>query len=231
MKKIIAYSALLASLSALCILPAKAESVSPRYQVEVLVFQHLRDASRPIKEAFPLHPVLPTLTHALTLAEGGPDAGINDYQLLPSSTFSLSEEDKSLRKSKYYRVLVHLAWQQPISSRRSAKPVLIDGTLAHQPFLLQNRDPFALYAEGLQEDLPVEGTKNWTLKGTLTLSKSRYLHLQSNLLLHLNADAVSHKDELQDFRLIEKRRIRSKELHYVDHPRFGLLVRVTKVAS
>lgn len=54
--------------------------------------------------------------------------------------------------------------------------------------------------------------------GTVRLYRARYLHLEADLLL--TADGGR-------FRLKESRRMRSRELHYLDHPRFGLLVMVT----
>lgn len=92
------------------------------------------------------------------------------------------------------------------------------------------------------------------LDGTVRVHRARYLHVQADLLyyrpLDIDAPAAIATDEnlnaasLQDspdtalieqllaedaagprlFRLTESRRMRSRELHYLDHPLFGVLV-------
>jgi hypothetical protein len=71
-----------------------------------------------------------------------------------------------------------------------------------------------------------------SVEGTITLIRERYLHLDMDLLLMTtrNNGAVVYSDSpnsVPAFRLSEKRRIRSSELHYFDHPRFGAIARVT----
>jgi hypothetical protein len=53
-----------------------------------------------------------------------------------------------------------------------------------------------------------------TLDGTITLARERYLHLDVDLFLD------------STYALDERRRMRSGELHYFDHPAFGVLVEV-----
>ncbi|MFA7593929.1 MAG: CsiV family protein [Thiohalobacteraceae bacterium] len=61
------------------------------------------------------------------------------------------------------------------------------------------------------------------LDGTISLALSRYLHLNADLIY---ADpSVGTPVALR-----EVRRMRSGELHYLDHPRFGVLVQVDPVA-
>jgi hypothetical protein len=56
------------------------------------------------------------------------------------------------------------------------------------------------------------------LDGTVKFYSTRFLHLDANLVLH--ADGRS-------YRLRELRRVRVQDLHYFDHPRLGILARVT----
>lgn len=59
------------------------------------------------------------------------------------------------------------------------------------------------------------------LDGTLRLLLSRYLHLEADLIYRPldGAQAV--------YRLRESRRMRSREIHYLDHPMFGIIALVT----
>ena len=76
------------------------------------------------------------------------------------------------------------------------------------------------------------------------LYRSRYLHLEADLVYHRPAPpgatqvagAASTQDELAApvptlFRMTTSRRMRSRELHYLDHPLFGLIVLVTPFES
>jgi len=54
------------------------------------------------------------------------------------------------------------------------------------------------------------------VEGVVKVDRSRYLHLQPDLLLSSGA-------EQPQYRLQQSRRMKSKELHYLDHPRFGIL--------
>jgi hypothetical protein len=59
------------------------------------------------------------------------------------------------------------------------------------------------------------------IEGTVTLARERYLHLYVDLVMYSD-DGLT-----PPFRLAAHRRMRSRELHYIDHPRFGVLAIVT----
>jgi hypothetical protein len=89
------------------------------------------------------------------------------------------------------------------------------------------------------------------LYGTIRLSVSRYLHVEPDL--HFRAPVIQQEYVLEqpdssffsssaelverlierkvilDFSLHESRRMRSKEVHYYDHPMFGMIVVVTPI--
>ncbi len=54
-----------------------------------------------------------------------------------------------------------------------------------------------------------------TLEGTVQVERRRYLHVSVDLLFQ---DA-----QLESVRVTEDRRMRSEELHYLDHPKLGVL--------
>lgn len=102
----------------------------------------------------------------------------------------------AMRRSSGYRPLLHWRWRQPGWERGQALPVRV----------------LASAADGRP-----------LLDGTLTLARSRYLHLHADLV---------YADPYVDapVALREVRRMRSGELHYLDHPRFGVLVQVNPAA-
>lgn len=156
--------------------------------------------------------------------EVNPKAGLSpemaaDYALL--NELQLSGESTRIARSRNYQLLAHMAWIQP-------------------GYPLADAMPFPL-AE-------LAGPRSG-LSGDLTLHLSRYLHLGVNLafdetqlqdegesadpveaLIPFPGAMVDGQQSLKpEYRLIERRRMRSGELHYIDHPKFGVLVRISKV--
>ena len=86
----------------------------------------------------------------------------------------------------------------------------------HQPVPAREQ-PFPLLVQ-LGE---AESAAPFVLEGSFGVTLGRYLHFEARLLLRLAPDTTAL--------LAEKRRMRSEELHYLDHPAFGLLVYATPV--
>ena len=109
-----------------------------------------------------------------------------------------------MARSGQFRPLVHMGWRQPGLSKTEAVPVSVSGASSASP----------------------EASE---VRGTLRLYRSRYLHLEANLVLAkpVAAYAPANTNSATRFSLRESRRMRSGELHYLDHPLFGMLVRVT----
>ncbi|MEN8108125.1 MAG: CsiV family protein [Pseudomonadota bacterium] len=62
------------------------------------------------------------------------------------------------------------------------------------------------------------------LTGAIMLMRERFLHLDIDLAL---ARSDGSNADVPVYTLQEKRRVRSGELHYFDHPRFGVIAEVT----
>jgi len=61
------------------------------------------------------------------------------------------------------------------------------------------------------------------VEGVIKVDRSRYLHFKPDLLLSRDAAAEALP---QRYRLQQSRRMRSEQLHYLDHPHFGMLVMI-----
>ena len=87
----------------------------------------------------------------------------------------------------------------------------------------------------LSEESSSPPSPSWLLNGEIGLTQSRYLHLDVDLVYQVNTPAdPSQQDSVigdtmitQTFRLQQSRRIRSDNIYYFDHPRFGVLAKVT----
>lgn len=123
------------------------------------------------------------------------------FTQVDESTLTLTAYYEALRRRDAYQPLLYLAWAQPG------------------------------YASDAAPEIPVDvfGSAGPGLDGNVLMYRSRYLHLQLDLILEPDqppADTTTPSllvTESPRFELIEKRRMRSNEIHYFDHPRLGAL--------
>jgi len=172
-----------------------------RYRVDLIVFA---DRSTPAVESTqPL--LLPDVAKSLEPFETTPlrNAGI---ELLPDASFGLVEEWNRLRNSRNHQPLLRLAWlQKEPPAERGASLRLHWGN-------------------AFTEVAQLSAQRVYPVDGTVTLLASRYLHLDAELV-YTQADPSG---ELRSFRLKERRRLKRDELHHLDSPRLGILVRAQR---
>lgn len=80
-------------------------------------------------------------------------------------------------------------------------------------------------------------TEDGELDGTFVFYMRRFLHIEMKMLLKEldqkegseegDAETTGGAEQILAYRIDESRRIRSKEIHYFDHPKFGVLVQIT----
>ena len=128
------------------------------------------------------------------------------YRPEPGNTYLLAGEDARLQRSGVYRVLLHRAWIQPVPDRDRLQPMLIQ----------------------------IAESDGRRIDGYLGVTRGRYLHMDTRLWYEMPAAAsaaASAGDAVDSpyMEMREQRRMRSGELHYLDHPKFGVLARVDPV--
>jgi hypothetical protein len=129
-------------------------------------------------------------------------------RVLPESEFGLDTEWRRLSNARDYQPLVRLAWEQERPpSRRGPRLEVTFG----QPFELVLPDA---YTSELRTPL----------SGSVSLTLSRYLHLDVDLQ-YLRPPGANARA----YRLREQRRLRRDELHYLDSQLLGVLARVSRV--
>ena len=156
------------------------------------------------------------------LAEVDPNAAARAEALrvrpLRPEELKLGAEYRKLRAISAYEPLVHVGWVQPGLAENDAVPI----------------------------DLGTLGVLN--PRGTVRVHLIRFLHITLDLTYQdeggrdggsgaPGASSVRPGDGLDEivlaphYRLTATRNVRSGELHYFDHPAFGVLVRVTPVLA
>ena len=193
----------------------------PQYQVEILVFANREfDASEerfshePIANGidatatFQDIPVFDASTFAPADDSAATDATERGFRLLAAEELQLNAEYQKLERISAYTPLLHGGWVQA---------GLPEGET--QPF-----------------DLALLGALN--PRGSVRVYLARFLHVNLDLTYQGSggaaAPASSELGELAfapRFKLVTERNVRSGELHYFDHPAFGVLVKITPVPA
>ena len=144
------------------------------------------------------------------------------FEIDSARDFSLSAETSKIARSRDFRVISTKSWFQNIKNEDEAEFIFIDSNF-------------------------FKGTR---IFGFFQLYKERFLHFNSNLYLAELDPLTSQQEKLisgknvfneeQELNIFEEqnqkilfevkysKKFRSGELHYVDHPKFGMLVKLTK---
>jgi hypothetical protein len=222
------------------------------YDVEVIIFKNVK---------------VPR-SHEINLPVAAPGAGEHSLRLsqiqnaakpsikagftaLGNETLQLLPQAKQIEESGRYDLLLHTGWRQPGLGEAESIPVFIRAGRIY-PSTYSSIDQFRDLENATenksgsnQQTTVSSGSLStrglYELEGLITISLSRYLHTNAQLILRKPASTIeileqSTTDEslvdaeggiLLNHVLDEKRRMRSRKLHYLDHPQFGMLVLIT----
>lgn len=164
------------------------------------------------------------------------------FKPIKASTYQLQEEAKILTEHDGYRVLYHRSWRQPGMVKEKAISVKIQREIPRLSLPVSSTEndvttdsDILEYNKIINERLP----KINNLQGLIKITLSRYLHIQTDIQYTRyiveddseNSGASFAKIKPQVYQLKQTRKMRSKELHYLDNPRLGLLVYITPVPT
>ena len=183
---------------------AQADEV-PRYTVEMIVFENYALKGW-TEEHWPDEIELPSTEKSTALSTLG-----KSPLYIQSRQISLDSVVKKMNKS--YRVLFHQAWSQYAYESKDAPKIIIEN----------------------------DRNGGSQILGTVKLNKTRYAHIEvdlefERLIPNKIREAFAENQQLAlenlpshwRFNLKEARKIKEGELHYIDHPLFGVLVQIHK---
>jgi len=218
------------------------------YDVEVIIFENLQ-ANALNSEHWPQQLERKMPESLIELGGQWPGGRPEEYDpalsfiALPENKWRLTSEAEKIKQSKSRHLLAHLAWVQPGLSRAQALSVHFNlPVLANKE---TNEPEIESINQNLPEKLVTEGSAEiGTLDALIRVSLARYLRVETDLLLTLDPPSVEEKTMTADaesenateivpspryFRVQQVRqRIRSTELHYLDHPVLGMLIMFTQ---
>lgn len=220
------------------------------YDIEVIVIENLSEKAR-TSENWPLQVNLTQAEKTVQLGQPVLSEWLpqdidlkSSYKVLNSSHYQLTSEVKKIAKSKTQRVIFHTAWRQPGLDKNQALPIYFKHEVAAPPAIEDEESN-----ETADNDEIVSTQKKNTspsiLEGILRVTLSRYLHLEAELTFKNKVPDMVKSDnpfsvldnedvrtEIQKQGVIhlnqKRRRIRSNELHYIDHPVLGMLINITR---
>ena len=145
----------------------------------------------------------------------------------PPENFRLRREANRIERRGLGRILFHGRWLQAVPAREAPDPVLVTGGLPLSDAALDHE-----------------------LVGSVGVTLGRFLHFKADLFFHGPGLGLEPTEAAMDasgaslllasaaetaatgagyMQLSESRRMRSEELHYLDHPKLGLVVRIDPV--
>ena len=144
------------------------------------------------------------------------------FEIDTAREFSLSAEVSKIARSRDFRVISTKSWFQNIKDKDAAELIFIDSDF-------------------------FKGTR---IFGFFQLYKERFLHFNTKLYLseldplftqderlmvgknvfneEKELDIYEEKNQKVLYEVVHSKKFRSGELHYVDHPKFGMLIMLTK---
>lgn len=182
-------------------------SASELYKVELLVFANENGIGAG-EEYWP--DFTPVDTSGAIFPRNWDGYPLESFEELPRNDLRLSGDATRLARSGSHRVLYHGGWLQAIGGPSQARPVRIKAS-----------------------------TDSYELDGAISVYRNRFLHAQPNLQLssHVQAPQMVSADQTEasgEYRprawmLKDARRMRSDEIHYIDHPHMGILMIIRPV--
>ncbi len=200
----------------------KAHAVERWYDVEVIVVEH-KDQSAVVDEEWPAYPGMPQIQNAYSLILEDDAIEQREFSVIPKEELKLNQAVESLVRRTGSRVVLHQGWVQAVQDNNEKEPIRL--TAGEQIF---------------------ENDGVFELDGTIALSLSRYLHVNTDLVFFKPTTLIKQTSantkrlkpesgqwrqrngvELTPFRLQERRKIKKGDVVYIDHPLYGVLIQVT----
>ena len=195
------------------------------YDVEVIIFEHARNTGVGSSSTY-LYPVVDN-PRQIPRAPAEPNAALQ-----PLPELRLVDDAEKIKNSGNHRMLYHGGWRQTDFDRENApfmsialgarQEVFVENSVAETNAETDNNylRAYSRPPANLNQNTTVKST--YQLIGGIKVWVGRFLHFDTRLAYTPANGNVSYKFE-------SERRMRSRQLHYIDHSRVGILVKIFPV--
>lgn len=196
------------------------------YDVEVIIFEHVRNTDVGSADSL----LLPVVRGAQQIPPIQIDPNITDPTLDPNAlirpltTLRLQDQAEQIRQSGNHRLVYHGGWRQTDFSQEAAPYMRIALGRGVQMFT-ERGDADSQYLRGYTTPPTTVATdqkRATTLYGGVKVWVGRFLHFDTLL-------AYTPPGGTSSFAMQSERRMRSRQLHYIDNPRFGIITKIFPV--
>lgn len=167
-----------------------------------------------------------------------------------SKLIKLKNYENKLKNSNKYKLLESISWKQNIPYEKDSKFLEYENVIENYGFLLKlyrgrflHVDLKAYLGNNLNRNFEISDlTEAYIENSNLELVDSNDQNIELDINLNLNKkndyiklkkgddlyrDIVQKKEDIKIF-IDEKRRVFNEDVHYFDHPRFGIILYISK---
>ena len=193
-----------------------APSHAVNYDVEIIIFEHVRNSG--VGRSSTL--LLPVIRGAQSIPQQvEPNAPIQ-----PLPQLRLQEDAEKINQSENHRLLYHGGWRQ-IDYDQETAPYMRIALGQQVPMFAERGDADSEYLRGYTNP-PAGGrytqVSSATVYGGIKVWVGRFLHFETLL-------SYTPRGGSQSFAMKSDRRMRSRQMHYLDNPRLGIITKIFPV--
>ncbi len=188
------------------------------YDVEVIIFEHVRDTMVGSSDTL----LLPVTRNAQPI----PDAAVPGAEVQPIGELRLLTEVEKIKTSNNHRLLYHGGWRQGAIDKESA-PYMSIALGRTFNMLAERGDSESLFLRGYltppaDTNIELRQRRSARLYGGIKVWVGRFLHFDTLLAYTPPGSDVS-------FAFESERRMRSRQMHYIDNSRVGIITKIFPV--
>ncbi len=188
------------------------------YDVEVIIFEHVSNSGVGRSNTL----LLPVVRGAKSI----PQQAEPNSPIQPLPQLRLQAEAEKINTSEEHRLVYHGGWRQTDFDQENAPYMRI--ALGQQvPMYAERGDADSLYLRGYTNP-PASNNGRYTqvtsatIYGGIKVWVGRFLHFETLL-------SYTPSGSSQSFAMEADRRMRSRQMHYIDNPRMGIITKIYPV--
>jgi len=188
------------------------------YDVEVIIFENLRDTTVDSSDTL----LLPVVQDAQPI----PERSIPGAAIQPIGELRLQVEAEKIRNSGSHRLMYHGGWRQGSIDEENAPYMSIELGSSFT-MLTEQGDADSVYLRGylnppLNPEFDLRERRSARLFGGIKVWVGRFLHFDT--LLAYTPPGADYSYSFQS-----ERRLRSRQLNYIDNPKVGIITKIFPV--